>query len=208
MITASPENNSATKMTTQDNNYTNRLFEKQSVWWKRMLDVQRPYRWNLRKINPGFILDVGCGLGRNLIHLKGNGIGIDHNPSSVEMSRKQGLHTFVTEEFPKSEFFVANTFDSILLSHVAEHMTEEDVIKLLSTYLFLLKPQGRVIIITPQKLGYSSDPTHIQFMDFIVLKRIINKVGLIVVKQYSFPLPEIFGGFFKYNEFICIGKKP
>ncbi len=207
MNPSSQENNPITKFDTKDGKYTDRLFEKQSVWWKRMLDVQRPYRWNLQQLHPGFVFDIGCGLGRNLIHLKGYGVGIDHNYSSVEMAKKQGLQVFVTEEFQKSPFFVADRFDSILLSHVAEHMTEDEVIRLLNTYLHLLRPQGRVIMITPQELGYRSDQTHIQFMDFARLNNIIIKTGLSVVKQYSFPFPRIFGRLFKYNEFICIGKK-
>ena len=45
--------------------YADRL-KARLVWWKRALDVQAPYRWNLRRLKPGFMLDVGCGLGRNL----------------------------------------------------------------------------------------------------------------------------------------------
>lgn len=207
MKPAFQKNNSVTQMTTQDNKYTERLFDKQFVWWKRMLDVQRPYRWNLRQLKPGFVLDIGCGIGRNLIHLNGNGVGVDHNSSSVEMARSKGLTAFTNEEFQRSAFYVSEQFDSILLAHVAEHMTENEVVKLLDTYIHLLKPQGRVIIITPQESGYHSDQTHIQFMDFGTVNRIINKAGMKVIKQYSFPFPRIFGHFFKYNEFICIAEK-
>jgi DNA primase len=31
------------------------------VWWKQLLDVQRPYRWHIRRLELGFVLDVGCG---------------------------------------------------------------------------------------------------------------------------------------------------
>jgi len=194
-------------MTTQDNKYTERLFDKQFVWWKRMLDVQRPYRWNLRRLKPGFVVDIGCGIGRNLIHLKGNGVGIDHNNSSVKMAQSKGLTAFTADEFQRSAFNISGRFDSILLAHVAEHMTEDEVVKLLNTYIHLLKPKGRVIIIAPQESGYRSDQTHVQFMDFSTLNSIIDKAGVKVIKQYSFPFPRIFGRFFRYNEFVCIAEK-
>ncbi len=201
------DNTPQSQFSTQDKKYTDRLLQKTTVWWKRLLDVQRPYRWNLNRLKPGFILDIGCGIGRNLTHLKGNGIGIDHNLTSVEIAKQRGLQVFVTEEFHKSKFFSPNTFDSILLSHVAEHMKEGEAVDLLKTYLPLLKPNGKIIIITPQELGYGSDQTHVQFVDFETDSRIIKGIGCKVLKLYSFPFPRIIGRIFKYNEFICVGEK-
>lgn len=200
------KNHSANHVTTRDTKYTERLSDKQFVWWKRMLDVQRPYRRHLRRLKPGFILDIGCGIGRNLIHLNGNGVGIDHNRSSVQMARSKGLSAFTTEEFPTSAFNIPERFDTILLAHVAEHMKEDEVVQLLNTYIYLLKPKGRIMIITPQELGYRSDQTHVQFMDFSTLNHIIHMIGAKPIKQYSFPFPRIFGRFFKYNEFVCIAE--
>ncbi len=194
-------------LSTKDNKYTQRLVTKQFVWWKKIFDVQKPYRWNLRRLNLKFVLDIGCGIGRNLTHLKGYGVGIDHNLSSVEIARKNGLLAFTIEEFQKTEFNIPGKFDSILLSHIAEHMNEDNVIVLLNKYIPLLKPHGKVILITPQDAGYRSDQTHIQFMDFEALRNIIHKTGLSFIKEYSFPFPRIIGRFFKYNEFICISKK-
>ena len=192
---------------TTNTEYTEYLKSPDLIWWKRLLDVQRPYRWNLRRLEPGFFLDIGCGVGRNLINLKGNGIGIDHNSASIEIARKQGLNCFTSDDFNKSEFFIEKSFDSILLSHVAEHMAESDVVKLLKTYLPLLKSKGKVIIITPQEKGYKSDSTHNQFMNFETLQRIIDKLNLNYIKKYSFPFPRIIGRYFKYNEFVFIAEK-
>lgn len=72
---------------TKNQSYSERLLNKQTAKWKEILDVQAPYRWNLQRLNLGFTLDIGCGIGRNLINLKGNGIGIDHNFHSVEVCR-------------------------------------------------------------------------------------------------------------------------
>ena len=199
---------SSPNLSTQDPEYSERLLREESVWWKSILDVQLPYRWNLRRLNLGFTLDLGCGLGRNLINLKENGIGIDHNPNSVEVARSRGLLAFTPEEFRKSEFDRSGRFDSILFSHVAEHMLEQDAIAVLASHIYLLKTQGRVILITPQERGFKRDPTHVQFMDFDRLKNISRAAGLVFLREYSFPFPRFFGLVFTYNEFVSISKKP
>src|SRR5262245_45850702 len=126
------------KPTTADAGYTDRLISHGDVWWKRALDVQAPYRWNLRRLHLGFPLDIGCGIGRNLSHI-GCGIGIDHNPESVATARSRGHNAFLPAEFERTEFNRAATFDSILMSHVAEHMSAAEAAELLRTYLGLLK---------------------------------------------------------------------
>ncbi len=45
----------------------------------------------LTRINPGFVLDVGCGLGRNLANIGGYGVGVDHNSESVAVACSRGL---------------------------------------------------------------------------------------------------------------------
>lgn len=170
--------------------------------------MQLPYRWNLRRLNPGFTLDIGCGAGRNLVNLGGRGVGIDHNPYFVEIAKSRGLSAFTVDEFRDSSFNVADSFDSILLAHVAEHMTEQEATALLRDYLYLLKPEGQAILITPQEFGYRSDPTHVQFLDFEALVRIASNAGLIPLREFCFPFPRLFGRVFKYNEFVSVSKKP
>jgi SAM-dependent methyltransferase len=198
----------AMKPTTTDAAYTARLSSIGGVWWKRALDVQAPYRWNLQRLKLGFTLDIGCGLGRNLAHLGGQGVGIDHNPGSVELARARGLNAYLLDEFEQTDYNRPLTFDSILMAHVAEHMTEEEAGVLLEKHSALLKPSGRVVLITPQERGFDSDPTHVQFLDFEALRRIAARCGLEIEKQYSFPFPRAFGRLFKYNEFVSISVKP
>lgn len=177
------------------------------MWWKQFFDVQRPYRWHIRKLKPGFVLDIGCGIGRNLIHLNGVGIGIDHNPASIETAKNNGLCCFTNSDFIHSDYYKENYFDSIVFSHVAEHMTDREVVDLLIQYIPLLKKKGKLIIITPQETGYKADPTHVQFIDFKAARRIVEAIHLKVVMKYSFPLPRFMGNFFKYNEFVIIAQK-
>jgi SAM-dependent methyltransferase len=192
---------------TRASSYSEELLKSQETWWRRLFNVQAPYRWNLRQLGLGFTLDIGCGLGRHLLHLKGNGVGVDHNRTSIEYARSQGLVVFTQEEFQKSGFFKPQRFDSLLLSHVAEHMTREEVVSLLRLYTPLLRTGGKLVTITPQEAGFRKDKTHREFMDFGKLRGIAKELGLTPLKEYSFPFPHCLGRFFYFNEFISVSVK-
>jgi len=171
------------------------------------LDVQAPYRWNIRRLKPGYVLDIGCGIGRNLTHLHGHGVGIDHNEQSVKIAREQGIVAYTPQEFQMSDYRSSRQFDSILFAHVAEHMTVREAVQLLTIYTPCLKIGGKLIVITPQEAGYKSDSTHVEFIDFQKSFTIIRELGFHVIWEYSFPFPRFFGRLFLYNEFVSIGIK-
>ncbi len=186
--------------------YTERLVRKQMVWWKRLLDVQAPYRWNLRRLEPAFTLEIGCGIGRNLLHLKGQGVGVDHSNHSVEIARRRGCLAFTPDEFERSIYSLPGTFDSLLLAHVAEHMTSAEATSLLRGYIPRLKTNGKIIIITPQERGFRSDATHVEFVDWVRIRSILSPLGFTPVEEYSFPLPRFCGNLFIYNEFVSVSR--
>ena len=196
---------SISKNFTTEKEYTDRLIKLQNTWWKKFFNVQLPYKWNLNRINPGFTLEIGCGLGRNLAHLRGNGVGIDHNNHSVEFAKNIGLDAFTVKGFYQSNFSIGTQFDSLLLSHVAEHMTLSKVKEIILQYKRHLKPNGQLILITPQERGFNSDNSHIEFMDFDKLNMVGNMCGFSQRKAFSFPLPRFMGKLFIYNEFVYIG---
>jgi 2-polyprenyl-3-methyl-5-hydroxy-6-metoxy-1,4-benzoquinol methylase len=192
---------------TKDEAYTNRLAKKSQSIWKNIFNVQAPYRFNLKRLDLGRVLDIGCGIGRNLANLDGNAVGIDHNVHSVEFSRSRGFEAYSPDEFFK-KYGKSGQFDSILVSHVLEHMDQKSALSLLAEYLPVLRTSGRVVLITPQELGFRSDPTHVEYMNFAKLSDIAREAGLRVIDQYSFPFPKFCGWFFKHNEHVVIAKKP
>ena len=189
---------------TEGPEYTARLSRLGGAKWKRLINAQAPYRWNIRRLRPGFTLDVGCGLGRNLEHLDGNGVGVDHNPDSITTVRGKGLVGFTVEEFFDSEYAKPNTFDSLLVAHVLEHMQEPAALSTVSSYLPFVKPGGQLIIITPQERGYSSDATHVRFVGFQEQSDFARALQFHVERQFSFPFPRLAGKYFTYNEFVCV----
>ncbi|MBF0542894.1 MAG: class I SAM-dependent methyltransferase [Candidatus Riflebacteria bacterium] len=190
-----------------DSDYTDFLKSTEKGFIRKILDVQLPYKWNLRRLNLGKTLDVGCGIGRNLQTLSKESVGVDINRFSVSECRQKGLNAFLPNDF--FNLFSAkdsgkNVFDSILFSHVLEHMKESEIPKTIFKYLGFLKNNGKVVFISPQEAGYKNDPTHRTFVDFDYLLRIAIEFRLRLIRKFSFPFPRIFGKIFLYNEFILV----
>ncbi|HZR07064.1 MAG TPA: methyltransferase domain-containing protein [Myxococcales bacterium] len=189
-----------------ETHYADRRLAAESAWWKRLLDVQRPYRAHLRRLDLGLVLEIGCGIGRNLDHLRGRSVGVDRDVRSVEIARGRGLPAFTPEELRASAWGQEGRFDSLLFSHVLEHMTSAQAGELIRAYLPFLRPGGRVVVFTPQEAGFRSDPTHVEFMDFDSVGGIARAAGLEVESRYSFPFPRLAGSIFKYNEFVTVAR--
>jgi 2-polyprenyl-3-methyl-5-hydroxy-6-metoxy-1,4-benzoquinol methylase len=173
-----------------------------------VLDVQAPYRWNLRRLGLGRTLDVGCGIGRNLAHLGSDGVGVDHNPTSIEVCRQAGLTAYTSEEFFRDGHARPESFDSLLVAHVVEHMPAEAAAAVLKEYLPCVRRGGSVVLITPQERGYASDATHVHFVGFAEAAELCERLALQVRRQYSFPFPRAAGRIFTYNEFVTVARVP
>lgn len=188
--------------------YVARLTGLQQARWKRVVDVQAPYRRHLRSLGLGRTLDVGCGIGRNLANLAGNAVGVDHNAAAVAACRARGYVAYTAEEFPESTDAVPGSFDALLFAHVLEHMPRADAVSLVQEYLPYVRCSGRVVMITPQERGFASDPTHVEFLDLDALREIAVACGLHVDRAESFPLPRAMGKWFTYNEFVLVATVP
>ena len=193
---------------TEGEEYTDRLKRLEMPLWKRVLDVQAPYRWNLRRhFGDREVLEVGCGIGRCLSHLAPRGVGVDHNKTSIETCRERGLTAFTTDEFAETEYAKPGRFQGMLAAHLVEHMPREDAIKILSGYLEYLSDDARLVLICPQERGYASDSTHVAFSDFDALTDVAYQLGFTKTTRQSFPLPRFAGKAFTYNEFVLVADR-
>lgn len=193
-------------MDTSDREYTERLQTLQRARWKHL--VPDPYRWWLRRLDLGHVLDVGCGLGRSLHFLDGHGVGVDHNADSIAACRAAGLTAYTTDEFPGSPADRPGAYDALLMLHVLEHLQPGEADALLSSYLPYVRPGGRVVLITPQERGFASDPTHTAFVDGDDLVALVRRHGLAVDRWRSFPFPRRAGSVWIYNEFTVVASVP
>jgi SAM-dependent methyltransferase len=194
---------------TADEQYAERLNRLQNKRWKKILNVQLPWKLHMRALKLGRVLDVGCGNGRNLQYVAEGSVGVDHNAALVRSARSAGTIAYTVDEFfADPELAKPESFDSILLAHVIEHLQPTEAREVIGSYLPFLKRGGRLIWITPQERGYKSDYTHVVFADFTALAALADDLGLHVVKKYSFPFPRALGKLFIYNEFVLIATKP
>lgn len=192
---------------TASRDYAEELVKVGQKRWKKVLNVQAPFKAHIQHLKLGRTLDVGCGTGRNLRYLSPESIGVDHNPFSVQVARDAGLTAFQSDAFwADRESSVPRSFDSLLAAHVIEHVERDAARPLLAAYLPLVKIGGRVVLITPQELGHYGGFDHISFTDFAELRSLSHDLGLEFVRQYSFPFPRLAGKVFRFNEFVSISR--
>lgn len=193
-------------MTSTDADYTRRLQRLSGRRWKRL--VPNPYRWNVRRLATGRVLDVGCGIGRCLDFVRPRGVGVDPNETAVAACRDKGHQAYRPDEFARvyGGNQTGRQFDTLLCSHVLEHLDEPTAVDLLATYLPYLAPNGRVVLINPQDRGQRSDPTHVRLIDAAAITRLAEQCDLVIERISSFPLPPFFGRWFIYNETVTVAR--
>lgn len=193
---------------TSGEEYANRLVRLSGARWKQALDVQAPYRRHIQRLTLGKTLDVGCGIGRNLGYLNAQSVGVDHNADSIATARERGLTAYTSVDFfDNTEVSAPGTYDSMLAAHLVEHLTPDEAVEILQSYIPCLKSGGRVVLICPQEAGYKTDATHVSFTDFDLLNKVGHRLGLTEQIHYSFPFHRRAGKIFPYNEFVYIGRK-
>lgn len=103
----------------------------------------------------GRVLEIGCGNGNLLAYLAKLGWnvqGIEPDPKAASIAKRRILSVMTGELTEQS--FAPYSFDAIIMSHVIEHVA--DPVLLLQTCQKILKPGGRLIMLTPnlKSLGH------------------------------------------------------
>lgn len=103
----------------------------------------------------GRLLDIGCGIGGFLEQMSDLGWeteGLDTDPKVVQICRSSGLA--VREGTLESQDYPDDYFDAVTMKHVIEHI--HDPISLLKECKRILKPGGKLVILTPnfESLGH------------------------------------------------------
>jgi hypothetical protein len=196
---------------TNSEEYFEEIQANTQVGWKKLLPVQLPYTLNLKMQNLGKVLEIGAGLGRNQRVLKSS-VGVEHNVLSVEYCRRKGFDVFLPEEFESNFKERRNqnaVFDSLLISHVLEHIEYENQVSTLARYLPYLKANAKIMLITPQEVGHHATKSHITWTDFHRLEQVIKEASreFEITRKYSFPFPRFVGRVFEYNEFVVVARR-
>lgn len=96
----------------------------QNSQWQKLHELSFSKQVVLQLIEPGRVLDIGCGDGLLLEELKKNGvmgIGVDISSTSIDICKSRGLDCRwldISGELP----FEDSAFDSVILTDVLEHL--------------------------------------------------------------------------------------
>jgi SAM-dependent methyltransferase len=148
-----------------------------------------------RYIGSGPYLDFGCGTGHLVHHLArlGSAAGFEISEYSAEIGRKNApgstIYTDVADIGDAS-------FGGLTAIHVLEHLTDEIADEAIETWLRILRPRARVLVVMPDPAGRArrmaqerwngfSDPTHINLKPHAEWRSFLSARGLRVLKQGS-----------------------
>ncbi len=108
----------------------------------------------LGDVAPGRLLDVGCGDGGWLAKMQALGWQVEGQETDAEAAvSAQRLHGVTVHVGLLQDLKLpVATFDAVTLSHVIEHV--HDPIAMLTACRRLLKPDGRLIALTPNVEGF------------------------------------------------------
>ncbi|MDR1581248.1 MAG: class I SAM-dependent methyltransferase [Synergistaceae bacterium] len=133
------------------------------------------------------VLEIGCGMGRVLLMLRGRGYenltGVDIDESQVKTAKKDGLNVYRADanDFLREG---GEKFDAVYCFDVFEHIEKEDILPLLKLINSMLADDGFVAIRVPNALsptlGYSryDDFTHRVVYTMHSLSFLLRNAGL------------------------------
>ncbi len=120
--------------------------------WKQ--DIANVLQTISHELKPEKTLDAGCGSSPNINYLYGDRVGIDINEKAIEFMRGYSDAQFQVGSV-RNILFPEESFDMVTCIEVLEHLYPTDTLKAISEIARVLKPNGYVILATP---NYSSIP--------------------------------------------------
>jgi 2-polyprenyl-3-methyl-5-hydroxy-6-metoxy-1,4-benzoquinol methylase len=149
----------------------------------------------LKEFVPGTIYDFGCGVGSFLGFCKRRGVsavGIDSNPSMVEACLAHGLKAQVDDVVSPRTITVP--ISNVICDNVLEHLTEDRIELFFESMKSLIRREGVLLLVVPNRKGFSRDPTHVTFVERDLIERIARDHGLSLSLKFNFPLKNRFLG--------------
>lgn len=136
----------------------------------------------------GRLLDIGCGVGDFLMHVKKSGWEVSGiEPSNDAKSIAKNRLGFLPLDPSESTSLNDHSFDVITMWHVLEHI--DDLKSQLSELKRLLKPGGRLIIALPNYQSFDCQyykdkwaawdvPRHLNHFSSEVIRSLITSIGM------------------------------
>lgn len=159
----------------------------------KSINLKHKYRLATSGMQPGKLLDIGCGVGDFLHTAEMHGwecIGVEPSEDAKAIAQKRMKGKIITSE--ELESFPDGAFDVITMWHVLEHV--DDLKWQVAQLQRLVKPFGRVVIALPNYKSYDGQfykehwaaydvPRHLNHFNRITLSKIFKTSGLEIVKM-------------------------
>ena len=167
----------------------------------------------VRYSQPGPILDLGAGCGyfvEAAMRWGISSVGLEGSIDAVEIAKKRvseldiRLHR-LSDVFP----FEANSFQTVMLNQVIEHLEPEVMRHALQEANRTLRPGGMLLITSPSCYNMAeleADPTHINLLSPSQLRNCLTEAGFENVKPFDAPLSLMGRGRIGYGVAIAIFK--
>jgi len=160
-------------------------------------------------------LDIGCGSG-TFVSLLSNKMsyGIDISSKQIKYANmKYGGRNKIFHSYKKKIPFSNNTFDSISLIELLEHLSDKEIYILFKEIFRVLKPDGVIHVTTPNYLSFwpllelilnkvskvSYEHQHINKFNRFNINKITNKLKIKIVEKNTFMLIGPFLAFFSFK---------
>lgn len=149
----------------------------------------------------GRLLDVGCGSGEWLLAMQQRGWqveGIDFDENAVKVAAQRGLRVHCNSL--EQHGFPDNYFDAVTSNHLIEHVP--DPVQLLVECARILKPGGKLVILTPNNTSFShrvfkqnwrglEPPRHLHIFSTPSMRRALAMAGFYKASIYPFIVTSI-----------------
>jgi|694.fasta_scaffold147251_3 SAM-dependent methyltransferase len=134
-----------------ESQYKDMFDSEDRLWWYRGLREIMSFCVTSYSHMDAYIADIGCGTGRNLLHLKKLGyknlFGLDLSPKAVEFCKQRGLDNVVVGNAIDTKL-KKESQDVVLLMDLIAMLDESQTIDLLAEADRILKNKGILIINT------------------------------------------------------------
>ncbi len=138
-------------------------------------------------VGNGKVLDIGCGRGTFLEILRDNGVegvGLEINQEQINECLDKGLDVHLEDAFVFLKNCDENSFATITLFHVIEHLAFEDLVLLLNEIYRVLAVGGTLLMETPNSENlfvstffFNVDPTHVKPITYQYISTVLEVIG-------------------------------
>lgn len=172
--------------------------------------IKHFYLQNILREVKGRTVDLGFGAGQLLERLPAGSLGLEVNPHLVEHARTAGLNAVLydaTAERPFIDVVPPNTYQTLVLAHVAEHI--QDAAAFIRRILQSSATLGlsRVVFVVPGAKGFRFDSTHRTFVN----RRYLEEHELLACEGYEVTVSRYFPGnaewigkYYTFHEFMFV----